>query len=167
MGEDDSRAFFKSTSNFSDLNSILNNDRKKQVAENTKTAVQKRGSIKSFTEVVTNNFHSSPESVKDVLEGKRSLRGEEILFLEVALGIHRDEILGPIDDKRIRRKVLKNLDNWFMKAYEQREEDGNELGSKLSALLFGIHKLFNDVASNEQREEICDDIIFTMMKYKR
>jgi hypothetical protein len=56
MDERESRIHFKTTDNFEDPNSLKNNTQKKEVAENLKTAVRKRGTQKSFSKDVTNFY---------------------------------------------------------------------------------------------------------------
>lgn len=91
------------------------------------------------------------ESVKNVLEGKRSIRAEELLFMESTLGIHRDEILGKISDTRVQRKSLKQLDEWFIQSRKEAETDGNELASKLNLLINAIqYKMENELQIKQE-----------------
>lgn len=139
-----------------DQRGVENDEWRNLIAGNLRKSVKKRGSRKEFSKTVTEYYESSHESVKDVLEGKRSLRAEEILFLEGYLGIHRDEILGKLNETRVHRKMLKELEQTILTARRDAKKDANELESKLKMLLTGINAAITKETSYKEKEQICE-----------
>ncbi|GAJ41476.1 hypothetical protein [Saccharococcus caldoxylosilyticus] len=114
---------------------------KDTIIENLNKAIEKRNKTELIYKIAkewgykNKNGNIDPRGVYLVLQGRGNIFAQDILILEKKFGIHRDEILGPIDTNRISDiRVFRKLNNIFNRYPDDSLDIKNALNAFIDAL---------------------------------